>query len=284
MNYALKFAGTTSSYAKCQPFTIPTNAFTLYLAVRNTNVTTNAGFFSYASSQSDNAILIIQNTYIDILIAGNTYTTNFTIKDNITHIITVAWERTTGLCEVYLDGIFKCKSVISKGITLVSGGCCILGQDQDAVGGSFQSSQSLNGTLDELKIYSVKHNADKIAMRWNRTAILSDEGLNSYYRFDEGTGTKTYNLKNTSLNVFTLIGVAWVSSEYNIKYYRFLIKDGNITETTNNGVDLINIGDVTSINQSNFVDKGFLDLENAINITSVNKLINNKYSIALYKK
>ena len=60
MNYALKFAGTTSSYAKCQPFAIPTNAFTLYLAVRNTNVTTNAGFFSYSSTQSDNTILIIQ--------------------------------------------------------------------------------------------------------------------------------------------------------------------------------------------------------------------------------
>ena len=43
---------------------------------------------------------------------------------------------------------------LAKGHTIISGGSVVLGQEQDSVGGSFDSSQSFQGSLTNVNVWS----------------------------------------------------------------------------------------------------------------------------------
>ena len=71
-----------------------------------------------------------------------------TADDNKWHQICVTWENSKGEWKSYKDGVFVKSGVdFKKGYTIHAEGSLVLGQEQDDVGGGFDSKQSFVGRL-----------------------------------------------------------------------------------------------------------------------------------------
>ena len=65
--------------------------------------------------------------------------------------------------KVYVDGVLKSNLTFQEnGALVVDPGGAWLGQDQDAVGGEFDSKQALKGSIDDVRIYNRALSADEV--------------------------------------------------------------------------------------------------------------------------
>ena len=70
------------------------------------------------------------------------------------HHICVWWESSSGSWKLYKDGDLKQEGKdFKKGHTIRQGGILVLGQEQDSVGGGFQTSQSFQGMLSNVNVW-----------------------------------------------------------------------------------------------------------------------------------
>lgn len=86
--------------------------------------------------------------------------------------------------KIYVDGVLKgtTAATISPGNTLpLTMGC------QDRTGVNYY----LNGSLDEVRIWSVARSASEIQSAMSQSLTGSEAGLAAYWRFDEGSGQTT---------------------------------------------------------------------------------------------
>lgn len=80
----------------------------------------------------------------------------FDISDNTWHHVIVSRDGDSGRIRMHVDNVERIviePAVLPTGPLTVAGGGLIIGQDQDSLGGGFESSQSYRGQLDELRIY-----------------------------------------------------------------------------------------------------------------------------------
>ena len=78
-----------------------------------------------------------------------------TADDNKWHQICVTWENSKGEWKSYKDGVFVKSGVdFKKGYTIHAEGSLVLGQEQDDVGGGFDSKQSFVGRLANVNVWS----------------------------------------------------------------------------------------------------------------------------------
>jgi MSHA biogenesis protein MshQ len=97
-------------------------------------------------------------TYIDN--SSRRYDLPYSIADGNWHFI--VWTRENDTEKLYLDGsIVDSHTVTTDSINVEPGGL-ILGQEQDAVGGGFDSGQNYEGQIDEVMFYDLPLNADDI--------------------------------------------------------------------------------------------------------------------------
>ena len=65
--------------------------------------------------------------------------------------------------KVYVDGVLKSNLTMQENdVLVVDPGGAWLGQDQDAVGGGFDSDQALKGSLDDVRIYNRALSAEEV--------------------------------------------------------------------------------------------------------------------------
>lgn len=69
------------------------------------------------------------------------------------HHICVTWENGLGSWTFHRDGVLKQKGNLKKGYTITDGGTLVLGQDQDSLGGGFQTRQSYKGKLSLVNVW-----------------------------------------------------------------------------------------------------------------------------------
>lgn len=80
--------------------------------------------------------------------------TSVTANDGIWHHICVSWESATGSWKFYKDGVVKHEDTdFKRGYTIRQGGTLVLGQEQDSVGGGFDSTQSFQGMLSFVNVW-----------------------------------------------------------------------------------------------------------------------------------
>jgi uncharacterized repeat protein (TIGR01451 family) len=116
----------------------------------------SASIVSYAVPDHDNEFLIIYSPSdgLRVHIGGTPSASNsVVINDGGWHHIVVTWQSSTGSLQIYVDGQLADSQVLQEGYEIVNEGTLVLGQDQDKVGGLFQDSQALQGTLDEVAIF-----------------------------------------------------------------------------------------------------------------------------------
>ena len=84
-------------------------------------------------------------------------------NDGRWHHICVSWRNSDGAWQFYKDGtLHRHSSGLARGHTIRAGGSLVLGQDQDSVGGGFSSSQSFQGSLTNVNVWSYVLSASSI--------------------------------------------------------------------------------------------------------------------------
>jgi len=161
-SYGRSLAGNTSSYlAKSGMTNFPTGNLTIELWVKTTD--NDAGIVSYASSTYDNDFLLyLAAPNLRVFHSTTSYVdTGITLHDGQWHHLAVTWE-TSGAVKAYKDGIQAYSGTLAAGSTNTSGGTLVIGQEQDSVGGGFDGTQALAGSVDEIKISDTVRSADEI--------------------------------------------------------------------------------------------------------------------------
>ncbi|NQY20305.1 MAG: hypothetical protein HRT40_03180, partial [Campylobacteraceae bacterium] len=133
-----------------------------------------SSLLSYANKQSHNEVLIwINSSGQPYLYIGRSYRSlsSENILDGKDHDIRTSWKSSTGETKFYLDGVelysgtFKVGHIIDRSKAILN-----FGQEQDSIGGRFDSNQSFNGEYLDIKI-SVN---GKERAHWGMDSITDD--------------------------------------------------------------------------------------------------------------
>ena len=160
---AMEFDG-VDDYVICNPFDMPQSEFTIALWV-NTAETSYDGFFlSYAVEGEDNEILIGTDPNLHIEIDHpNILYTDIEVRDGYWHHVAITWRSSDGDIRVYIDGVEEASDTLSEGVEVLQGGSLVLGNEQDDVGGGFESNQGLVGFMDDLMITSTYSSSSEVS-------------------------------------------------------------------------------------------------------------------------
>lgn len=76
------------------------------------------------------------------------------IEDGKWHHVCFTWSNTNGDYQFYKDGkLIHEGTEFQKGVTIKHGGTAVIGQDQDTLGGGFDSDQAFVGSVTELNVW-----------------------------------------------------------------------------------------------------------------------------------
>ncbi len=125
---------------------------------------------SYANGQSSNAFLISlnNNSNISILYRGSNHDTGIAssaLNDGGMHRFSISWDGSSATSEyvIYIDGVEAGRGTHPRQNWQLDAGTLIFGQEQDAIGGGFQSSQILSGDVADIRVFNDVRTAQEIA-------------------------------------------------------------------------------------------------------------------------
>ena len=155
------------------------------IRAKNTN---HATLFSVAKSGSYNELALGYSYAINVweaLVSSTAPSERFSnvsevLVDQWTHI---AYTRQEDAVSVYVNGIHIESREINGLIIESANNGVIIGQDQDSVGGDFDSTQSLNGDIDSFRIYSRALSSVEVQALYELNNNLAN-GLVAHYKFE----------------------------------------------------------------------------------------------------
>ncbi len=118
----------------------------------------------------------------------------------------VAFTYDRSFVRLYTNGVLASTIAATGNIGDVSTGANDL-----RIGGRQGTSQFFAGAIDDVRVWLVARGAAEIAANFNRRLVLPQTGLAAYLRLDEGMGTSTANLVN-STTAALVGGPVWISS------------------------------------------------------------------------
>ena len=103
-------------------------------------------------------------------------------NDGRWHHICVTWQNSDGVYQFCKDGALHTHTRgLRKGYTIQGGGSLVLGQEQDSVGGGFDSSQSFQGSLTNVNVWSYVLSASLI----KSMSKSCHSGVGNVYRWSD---------------------------------------------------------------------------------------------------
>ena len=187
--------GSVYSYAIVNPVSgMPQNELTLSLWLKVDNAT-NYGIFSYAADNANtNEFLLHRTNDLEIYINGNFVATGLNIATGDWLHLAVTWRSSTGEVKIYLNGNGPVYTgTLKQGYVIKDGGCIVLGQDQDTLGGGFDAPQAYEGQLNEVRLWDYARNISEISGDMYKALNGNELGLVGYWRIDEGSGEVLYD-------------------------------------------------------------------------------------------
>jgi len=159
----------TTKYLIDNPFTMPTTDVTIEMWVRFLTTDDDQALVSYAVSGDTNNSLIY--LYNDILrfYGPDTFRQNTTWEPstNVWYQIVRSRVKSSGTEKLYVDGAEKFSDDWNAGEGFTTGGAFVFGQEQDSVGGGFQSSQCFGGDFSLIRVYSRALTAAEVLQNYN---------------------------------------------------------------------------------------------------------------------
>jgi hypothetical protein len=132
------------------------------LWVRTTSTTKDAGILSYATTSSADELLLRDPRALVVYVKGTRVDTGLVLNDGRWHHLAVTWRSAGGELRVYQNGTLRFSGTVRAGAALTPNGSLVLGQDQDSVGGGFDTGQAFAGQLDDAAIYPTALGANRI--------------------------------------------------------------------------------------------------------------------------
>ncbi|XP_073512422.1 neuronal pentraxin-2-like [Phyllobates terribilis] len=132
-------------------------AFTICLWLKSTSSPGVGTPFSYSVPGQANEVVLIEwgNNPMELLINDKAVTLPLAINDAKWHHVCVTWSSRDGLWESYLDGVRRGKGEnLAPWHPIKPGGVFILGQEQDTLGGRFDSTQAFVGEISDFDMWS----------------------------------------------------------------------------------------------------------------------------------
>ncbi|KAM9454939.1 serum amyloid P-component-like [Clarias gariepinus] len=121
--------------------------------------------FSLSLPSCDNAFSIFKENHVYILNILNEGQNFWGLKDeyNVWNSVCATWDASTGLAQVWVNGIPSSRKGIKAGGSLTGIPKIILGQEQDSYGGHFDAAQSFVGMLTDVHMWDSVLSPDQIA-------------------------------------------------------------------------------------------------------------------------
>jgi hypothetical protein len=143
---------------------VGTTAISTDLWLETTDTTKEAGIVSYAATSSADEFQLRDYRALRVYIKGTRVDTGVALNDGQWHHLAVTWTSTGGAVRVYKDGAlaFSNSVPVQAGTTITGGGALVLGQEQDTIGGGFETSQAFLGQLDEVALYPTALSAARV--------------------------------------------------------------------------------------------------------------------------
>nr|WP_321461885.1 Ig-like domain-containing protein [uncultured Cohaesibacter sp.] len=173
---------------------------------------------SYAATPADNEFLVGSFTgenlsiFIDDQKLETTIDTS-TLYDGETHTLAIVRDSDDGSLDIYVDGELEYSiDNYMTGVDLAPNGDIILGQDQDDVGGTFETRQVFTGQIDEVAIFSEARDAAQIAEDTQNGVDSSDPSLNAHWTFSGDDPLADQSGNNHTLTEGHVAGTGWTDS------------------------------------------------------------------------
>ena len=176
----------------------PTNALSFEITYSTTSTGSDNTFVSYATSGEANEFLVYSSASdtIQVAIAGSALDTGLNVSsyaDGNPHTLGVTWDSSSGALEVYVDGANLYSGTHQTGATLTQGGTLTFGQEQDSVGGGFDTNQIFEGDFHGASLYGDVRTQTEIEGSAGQTVAsnFDDANLVSNWVPDGNTDTLT---------------------------------------------------------------------------------------------
>ena len=164
----------TTKYFIDNPFTMPTDDVTIEMWVRFSNGTTaDQSLVSYAvSGDTNNSLIFLYNDILRFYGPDqNRRTTGWEPSADVWYQVVRRRTKSTGLEKCYVDGVEEYSNTWKAGNGFTTGGAMVFGQEQDSVGGGFQSSQCFGGDFGLLRIYNRALTQDELVQNYNAVKV-----------------------------------------------------------------------------------------------------------------
>ncbi|MEM6410102.1 MAG: LamG-like jellyroll fold domain-containing protein, partial [Pseudomonadota bacterium] len=201
----------------------PTDAITVEVTFTADAMPSGRGtpLFSYAGGGrwGNDALLWAESNAgeLSLFLGGQKFSTgisNADLFDGEQHTVSFAWDQGTRDLSLYVDGEREYSSAISIS-ELPSNGTIVLGQEQDSVGGGFDSGQIFEGQIAEVRIYDEALSDEAIAD--NAAGDVQQDGLVTNWQMDEAVDNVVSDLVSdndlTLQNEASLVGGSEAAGE-----------------------------------------------------------------------
>jgi len=114
---------------------------------------------SYATQEvnkvQDNAVTLQDSAAFNLFVNNITVYTGLNVNDGQWHHVAVTWESAGGTWHSYKDGVKIRSSAepFQQGEVISGGGVLILGEEQDEIGGGFNTEESFIGDVSQMNIF-----------------------------------------------------------------------------------------------------------------------------------
>ncbi len=186
-NYSMSLSGSSGDYLIANPASdIPSDSFTMEMWVNTTG--SRDGVFSYATSGHDNEILMFNQTNLSLYINGANVSTGINVADGNWHHVAWTWDSSTGSTKVFVDGAEEYSGTLKQGFSIPDGGSLVFGQEQDSVGGGFDSSQAFDGQMRDIRLWNSAKSESAIDSDKDQALSGTESDLVSYFPMSGGSG------------------------------------------------------------------------------------------------
>ena len=190
-DYSLNFDGNNDVVAISDVTNIGTSALSVELWMKTTGASET--MFSYAVTEPGNVLSAHEAAFhtsgSTLIFTANNATgaslTNAGVTDGAWHHVAATYDGTS--TRLYVDGALKTTGTGASG-TLTAGGTIVLGQDQSAVGGSFQAGNAFAGEMNGVRVWDTVRTDAEITANYDKQLNGDETGLVGNWQFDEGSG------------------------------------------------------------------------------------------------
>ncbi|XP_019220143.1 C-reactive protein [Oreochromis niloticus] len=147
-----------------------------------TDLNRDHSLFSLATPSADNTFLIFKkaaNGLFELWARGKANKVDgIAYKVNTWHSICSTWDSTSGLMQLWVDGVPSSRKFTSSGSNINGPIIIVLGQEQDTHGGGFDIKQSFVGMMSDVHMWDYTLSRCKIQNYSNNRSFMPGNVLN----------------------------------------------------------------------------------------------------------